>query len=259
MKRLQRISLLLASALTVCTLTSCGAPPEPETTEAAAHAPTVTASETTAETSSTQASTKAEKTTKAKKKTTQTAPDVEKMFSYGKWNDGSRLEYDFKIDGTGTRTDTAADTSETFRFEVNEKKGTVTFYTGDKGKKQKADYRLVDDTHMTLTFSKDETVDLTFGALIRKDSLPFRMGTWKGISGETYTFRPDGSGQITPAEQDSIPFRYEVVPENNLLILHVAEDDMRPAVYSVSDDGLHMTIAYEYDYAELTWQSQSAQ
>ena len=261
MKHLQRISLLLASVLTVCCLASCGSPAaENETADVETISETLSAAAETATTAAkpTEPETKAEKTTKAKKTTTQTEPDLEKMFSYGLWNDGSHIEYNFGDDGTGTRTDTAQKTTETFRFEVNEKKGTVTFYMGEKPKKQKADYRHVDDTHLTLTFSKTETVELTYGALIRKDDLPFRMGTWKSTEGDLYIFRPDGSGQITVPGGDGTPFRYEVNPENTLLIMHIgSDDDLRPAVYTLTEDGLHMTIAFEYDYAELTWQNKS--
>ena len=271
MKHVHWISLLLASVLTVCCLASCGSPAaetEPLSGETAVGSVSAAAEDATTAALPTEPETKAEKTTKpekttkAKKTTTQTEPDAEKMFSYGLWNDGSHLEYNFGSDGTGTCTDTKQNTTETFRFEVNEKKGTVTFYMGEKPKKQKADYRHVDDTHLTLTFSKTETVALTYGALLRKDDLPFRMGTWKSTNEELYIFRPDGSGKITSSAEGAADtsFRYEVNPENSLIILHIgSDDDLRPAVYMLTEDGLHMTIAFEYDHLELTWQNKSTE
>ena len=258
MKNRVRISLILAALLFVAGLSACGENRTADTQTSSVQqtiADRTTVQEDTEATQ--QAQTKAESTRPAAQAAEEEEDDPEEeltMFVYGTWNDGKEIEYTFNTDGTGTRKNVTANTTESLRFEVNEKRAKIVFRVGEKGKKETAKYAVRDDTHMTLTFSAKEVVSLEYGVLLTKDTVPFSMGVWETGDDTQYIFRMDGSGAVRDTQTGTgVSFQYEVEPGSSLIIFHMGSaDDVTPAVYTLQSK-TKMVISFDGGAVALTW------
>ena len=253
MKFVKRIMPILALMLIVCCTAACGGKTSggaPENgasvSQAEADASLVGGAENKGGDSK---ANKQEKTTQ--KPTTTEAFRVNRtgaVFAMGAWNDGDDLEYMFKSSGNGTIKHVSQGKSESFFYEINEKKQQITFHIGEDGKKKEtATYTITDETHIVLKYSGQKTVSLTFGALLTKDSAPFAMGTWKSDTGEIeYVFRLDGSGLVRNVKSGTeLPFQYEVNPSTALLIFHMGSADDESAAVYTKPDSTHLNIIFD--------------
>ena len=245
------IAAVLALLLTFCCLTACGG----KTAEGDA-----SASQSAVEASSAESADGKQSEPKQTRSNPTEAFQVNQTgaaFAMGTWNDGDDLEYVFNSNGSGTYKQISKKQNESFRYEIDAKKASVTFYMGEKERKETASYTMPDDTHLVLKYSDKKTVSLTFGVLITKESAPFAMGTWISDTKQIeYVFRLDGSGLVRNTKSGTeLAFQYEVNPSTSLIIFHMGSaEDESAAVYMHPDD-THLNIIF--DSGEAVYLEQS--